>query len=803
MIRLAAAVSLLALLSWLVPFAQDDSVPEHFRYDAAELFPPAWRLSADGAHDPGIAMDGETTWRTWLEYVPGKGDRIRLEWQTSDGKGELDDASFAPSGQRSRPTLTLGSGHLWLTYEERAERGDWDIIVRRVSREFGVEPGRAIDTPETNEIHHVAVAQGDRLWIAAQRCVGGSYCVDITSVGDDDKEQVWVTISDREGAWEPALAASPDGRLAVAWDLMTDEGSAIRTRVGNGDTWEAPIELTRTNRYAGRPSVDFDSAGRLWIAWEEGAEGWGRTYRGNARVWNNATVSSGPLHRLRTLQLRALERDGQVREPKDAIPMPSFVDLSKLEDRRPNADGFGVYYERPQVVVDGLDRPWLVYRHYVETQLGCREAVVHHIESGFRLHALCLTDEGWSARHGFDIGQRDGSQRMSVTATRDGIAAVWETGRTDRRPDERERGVYGGAGRLEGQPIENIALGEGRPAEAAPLIRARDSRSMAVTTVGGKTFELVMGDLHRHTDLSLCFPFYDGSLDDVYRYAFEVAGLDFLGVTDHTRDIDRGNVESLLWWRCLKKVTQHHVPGRFHPFFAYERSHGDTDHNVISLRDDMLQNFPPPLPEFWKAIDDDQTFTIPHATPNAQDEPYNGKIWDYQDDAKRPLLEIYQGFRQSESLVPAQVPLKKGYHLGFIASSDHLSTSSSYAATWTPKQDRESIFRSLQARRTYGATAPIRLVFRAGDHWMGERFEATEPVTLRLEVIGTAPLKSATLWIDGSPAHDFDTSEPASLLEVDHEWSVPADEQEHYAFVRIEQTDGNLAWSSPIWVTRR
>ena len=48
------------------------------------------------------------------------------------------------------------------------------------------------------------------------------------------------------------------------------------------------------------------------------------------------------------------------------------------------------------------------------------------------------------------------------------------------------------------------------------------------------------------------------------------------------RDIDQGDVQSLLWWRATKEVTRHHAPGVFHPFYAYERSQDDTDHNVIS-----------------------------------------------------------------------------------------------------------------------------------------------------------------------------------------------------------------------------
>ena len=51
-------------------------------------------------------------------------------------------------------------------------------------------------------------------------------------------------------------------------------------------------------------------------------------------------------------------------------------------------------------------------------------------------------------------------------------------------------------------------------------------------TAGGKTYHLLMGDAHRHTDIR-GHSGVDGSVLDTYRYAMDAAQLDWLGTSDH------------------------------------------------------------------------------------------------------------------------------------------------------------------------------------------------------------------------------------------------------------------------------
>ena len=123
----------------------------------------------------------------------------------------------------------------------------------------------------------------------------------------------------------------------------------------------------------------------------------------------------------------------------------------------------------------------------------------------------------------------------------------------------------------------------------------------------------------------------------------------------------------------------------------------------------------------------------------------------------------------------------------------------SMACVWAPKAELESIFRSMQARRTYGATDKIRLVFRSGDHWMGERFAATAPPEFQIEIDATAPIQKLGLCIDGKPDVVLPLAKGATSVRTT--WRPDKGfEGKHYVYVYMKQTDGNQAWSSPIWV---
>ena len=99
--------------------------------------------------------------------------------------------------------------------------------------------------------------------------------------------------------------------------------------------------MAASDAFEARARVAHDSRGRTWVAWEEGARGWGHPYRGNALLWNNSTDASGPLHRLRRVHLATLDERGRVRHLAKPLPMPSFDRARRMPNRREGGEGVG------------------------------------------------------------------------------------------------------------------------------------------------------------------------------------------------------------------------------------------------------------------------------------------------------------------------------------------------------------------------------------------------------------------------------------------------------------------------------
>ena len=187
-------------------------------------------------------------------------------------------------------------------------------------------------------------------------------------------------------------------------------------------------------------------------------------------------------------------------------------------------------------------------------------------------------------------------------------------------------------------------------------------------------------------------------------------------------------------------------------------------------------------------------------------------------------MEIFQGYRASYEYMGAPLAasprklreqrsgfnpigywwdaLRKGYKIGVQASSDHWSTHMSYAMIVAEEFTRESMFKALKARHAYGATDNIVLDFQAtdasGDHYiMGDIVESDRAPRLSVQVVGTDRIKqfvivkNQRIIYTSHPNH-----EEYSFEYRDREFEAGS----NYYYIRVVQNDGQVAWSSPIWV---
>jgi hypothetical protein len=226
----------------------------------------------------------------------------------------------------------------------------------------------------------------------------------------------------------------------------------------------------------------------------------------------------------------------------------------------------------------------------------------------------------------------------------------------------------------------------------------------------------------------------------------------------------------------------------------------------------------------WAALRGKRAITIPHHVAFIDKQV----SWEYHDPEFERLVEIFQGFRGSYEYLdsPDEVSRpdylkyseargfrRKSYErdsksfvwdalarkrkLGFIASSDHLSTHNAFAAVYAKGLDRESLFDALYSRRTYAATDRILVEFTINGHWMGEEIAIRGKPELKVAIQGTGRLKQVDIVKEGKFV--FTTNPDGRDAEFtfrDQEF----DGTECYYYVRVIQENGHMAWASPIWV---
>ena len=332
---------------------------------------------------------------------------------------------------------------------------------------------------------------------------------------------------------------------------------------------------------------------------------------------------------------------------------------------------------------------------------------------------------------------------------------------------------------------------------------------------------LYWGELHCHswgdTTLSLMSePNFKVQPARRHEQARQVGRLDFCapGPMSAPNDEDRPEV----WQAHQEAYRANDEPGAYVPFLAYEAHPGKGgDRNVVFLGEESTH-----LP--MKASMD----AVMAAYDSRDDVLLEAHIgggppnWTAYPTEEAPLLEVTSGHGAFEWVL--QRALRHGYHPAVIGSSDvHLPTlgapmaahcfrgrfnhelnirdtafgSGQVAGVYAAACDREAIWRAIQDRRTFATTgARIILDVRVNGEPAGSIVASSGAASVGIAVHACAPIERVDLIRnDRCLASWFPGTLDATLDYTDEQ---PLREGAYY--VRLRQTDGEYAWSTPVWV---
>jgi hypothetical protein len=836
--------------------------------------------SAEEEDFPVMAQSGDDVYLTYTEFVhgdrsqalgqgvttaitdfsplarPAGGDQVFLMHYSIGQRTWTGPFAVTATGEDiMRSTVAVDAqGRAWVIYSAN-RNGNFDLYARYARADGSVSSEIRLTTDPGTDIFPVAAADSSgRVWVAWQGFRNGNLEILTTVLNGDTFWPETIVSFSAASDWDPAIAAAPNGEVAISWDTY-DKGDydvyLRRVHFADRVTMDAPIAIAATTAFEARSSLAYDQQNRLWIAYEQAGTRWGKDF--------GAFDTTGlPLYSSHTVQVRCLVGNdlfatnddiGRVLPGAPATHLfvtgaqgatfTSVPDPTLSGKRAPNngvGPPAGPRNSFPRIATDSDGTVYLAFREFVGTGLSVSRATgglsVGSIWTGAMVYFDGATWHGPGVL-GFTDAVSDNrpsilalapgrlliahscdhrlSPQPGNTPANDGVSSdIFQSdlaiARTQQTPQLKL------IGQITPDPPDAAAAGEAAQAALSQSYRPR---------VNGQTLRLMRGDFHRHTEISFDGR-GDGPLIDAYRYYIDAASLDWAGCCDH----DNGEGREYTWWLVQKLTDAYLLGAKYVPMFYYERSvaYPEGHRNVVFAKRGVRTLPRLPLSSASSsapAPDTDMLYaylkffgglSAPHTSATDQ-----GTDWRNNDPQAETFVEIYQGDRQdyempgaprsntaSDSISGYEAAgyvnnaLGKGYQLGFEASSDHISTHISFTNIWVADASRDGILDAMRKRHLYGSTDNIVADFRSGSNFMGDSFSTSSPPVFSVRLWGTAPFQQVVLVKDGNVIYST-TGDRALAFSYQDQSAVKG--KTSYYYVRGLQTDGQVVWVSPMWVT--
>ncbi len=318
---------------------------------------------------------------------------------------------------------------------------------------------------------------------------------------------------------------------------------------------------------------------------------------------------------------------------------------------------------------------------------------------------------------------------------------------------------------------------------------------IAMVLQGQGIYTVYFGNLHSHTGFS------DGEQTpaDAYTYARDVAGIDFLAVTDHMEQVSGD--ELLQTQQAAAAATQ---PGGFVGIAGYEWGSPYYGHCNVFNANEM-----PAVSSYlnWSSF---REWLIERPYAFAQfnhpgDEDYFNNWYDFEykgeaTDASFPLIE-FQNIQQANDWY--ELALNNGWHLSPVWNQDNHSAdwgtkNDGRAGLWCTELSLNSMFDAILAGRTFASMDKNAMVWlESGLNHMGSTIQryGNMPFHIVLNDSDNENWSSIEFRSDNGLLVSF-----ASPAEVDTTILMTL-YTDKYVYIRAIQEDGDYVWSAPVYLS--
>lgn len=768
------------------------------------------------APDISAAPDGGM-WAAWLTRESDDLESLMVRF--SQTGTDWNPSVVAMSGALEHVAVAaLSDGVAVVACVEITPQG-W-LLRTAMVRDGAVHPVRAPRSQGKPAFPVLCAAPDGAVWMAWESWHRGRMAICVSRLQKGRWSRT-LTVHAELGAYDPAICCDGQSRLWICWTAnQPGHHRCIQAACYQPDLSCAvgPLLVAQGGPLSGlcalnsHPSIACDGEGRIWVAWEHDSASSSRRQHPQTSNWigrREVTVRCWDGARWLETASRGLVFAGH----NDHMPRLLYdrtcglVALSRAS--------WGAYQPGPGVLEDR--RTWDI-RFSRLTASGWTEPV-----------GLLRTHVG--------LPEMGRLHRPAAAVAHGAIWVCWQADDHNSQPTLMNQAapvswINCGSVKLsspDGAPSMSRVSGDPRPGRTYAIERSRRPQ----IRVGNERFTLIWGNCHEHTLLSRCWgDGSDATVHEDYRYGYDIEGYDFIALTDHCFD----SWEPV--WRETRRAAMYYndppsvVANPAYEWTAVARGIAPSSgHRNIVLASDAdaqlmldgnkLLAFDRPghgnvIDDVWAHMRAHRIdgVTIPHHTAEA-DHVMN---WDHHDPEYQTAVEIFQCRLSSEYAgCPRQNPhaykpggawvwdaLARGYRLGFVASGDHNSMGMGRTALLVREISQAGVVEAIRARRCYATTGmPIFLDFRVNGCVMGTAttHDGGAPV-ITARIHGTAPLREVAIISNCRIVHTIQGEALAGTQELKMQWT----DRDHVAgqlvwyYLRVQQTDDQIAWASPVWL---
>ncbi len=316
----------------------------------------------------------------------------------------------------------------------------------------------------------------------------------------------------------------------------------------------------------------------------------------------------------------------------------------------------------------------------------------------------------------------------------------------------------------------------------------------------GSVLNLYCGEVHAHTSDS------DGkmSVEDAYKYARDIAKLDFFAVTDHSDSFK----DSVFKNKHLTNADAFNDPGSFAALYGYEQTYNHKTGffgHLNTINYGTLTSRSLKLEEYYKTMAADPNAVVMFNHPGYK----WGNFLEYglfseEYDDVIDLAEIKgKGYDTEYALA-----LSKGWHISPIYNEDN------HEANWggayeycgyalAPSLTRQNIIDAFKKNRTYTTQdKTLKVYYKINDEWMGSRLQAPDKLKVSVDITTEKSVGIGMVYLVAEDNIVVATKPVGSAKEL--KWEFELDPLYDYYYIKVVSTD-NKYWcvTAPIWIEER